>query len=717
MIPALVNHLWQSTLFAVVAGLLTLMVRKNGAAVRYGLWFAASVKFLIPFALLTAAGGLAVQQLHVSLPVPQSLQAIAPVIAPLAPSRLAILPAPATEAAKDMPALTPSPVVAAGRRPAAPLDPTSILLAVWALGLAVVLLIWARRWSHIRAALNAARPAKLPAPVPVLSTPFPMEPGVVGFRRPVVIVPDGIAEQLSPAEWQAVLAHELGHIRRRDNLTGLIHMLVQALFWFHPLVWWLGERLVTEREQACDEGVVSAGADAHTYAEGILKVCRLYVRRPLACVAGASGVNLKSRVARILAAPSASPLSPSKKALLLVAASVAFATPVAAGLLTPQTRQVAGPLARAMAAIAAPAHALGVAAAPAGGEAPKRVVLARNEAILGPNIAVAAIDAAAMSLSQTLSAPSVDEAPSQAAQPPAKAMSASVVSDPVQAISPKAIAIQARSFVQSHATAPNPEIGQIGRWHDPVCVQVQGLAQAPASEIKARIDSVAQAVGLPAARPGCRVNVEIVFSNNPQAAIDDVARRREDLLGYYHRSERDRLKTVNHPIQAWYKTSTRGESVRAGVVFSNVSQWLGPGSPDYDAGTATSDDPAAATPMGCAGAPRFTACLTSQFDNVLIMADAKALQGVNLGHAADYMVMLALSQPRSLEDCATLPSILDASACTGRSPPDGLTPADAAYLTALYASNAQAKGAGARSDIASRMAVMLIKATSTVGGG
>ena len=81
MIPALVNHLWQSTLFAVVAGLLTLMVRKNGAAVRYGLWFAASVKFLIPFALLTAAGGLAVQQLHVSLPVPQSLQAIAPVIA------------------------------------------------------------------------------------------------------------------------------------------------------------------------------------------------------------------------------------------------------------------------------------------------------------------------------------------------------------------------------------------------------------------------------------------------------------------------------------------------------------------------------------------------------------------------------------------------------------------------------------------------------------
>ena len=717
MIQALVNHLWQSTLFAVFAGLLTLMVRRNGAAVRYGLWFAASMKFLIPFALLAAVGGLAVQQLHVSLPAPQGLQALAPVVAPLGPARMAILPAPPAEAAQTLPAPGLGSAAPATRHAAASLDPTSALLAVWALGLAVVLLVWARRWSHIRAALNAARPARLPAPVPVLSTPFPMEPGVVGFRRPVVIVPEGIAEQLSPAEWQAVLAHELGHIRRRDNLTGLVHMLVQALFWFHPLVWWLGDRLVTEREQACDEGVVGAGADAHTYAEGILKVCRLYVRRPLACVAGASGVNLKSRVARILAAPTASPLSPSKKALLFAAASFAFVTPVVAGLLTPETRRAVGSFAKAMTVIATPARTLGFAPTPDRDGAPKRVVLARNEAIVGPDITVAALDTAVVSLSQTLAAPRVDPPGETAAgaQPPAKAASISAVSDPVRVISPAAIVMQSRSFVQNHATAPNPEIGQISRWHDPVCVQVQGLAQAQAAEIKARIESVAMAVGLPAARPGCRANVEIVFSDNPQAAIDGVARRREDLLGYYHRTERDRLKTVSHPIQAWYKTSTRGDSVRAGVVFSSIHQWLG--APDYDIGTAVDDEAGAETPMGCASAPRFTACLTSQFDNVLIMANAKALQDVNLSQAADYLVMLALSQPRSLDGCAALPSILDASACTGRSPPDGLTPADAAYLTALYASNPQARGSGAQSDIAGRMAVMLIKASLSVRGG
>ena len=593
-----------------------------------------------------------------------------------------------------------------------------ILLAAWALGLAVVLLIWARRWSRIRVALGAARPARLPAPVPVLYTPFPMEPGVVGVLRPVVIVPEGIAEQLSPAEWQAVLAHELGHIRRRDNLTGLIHMLVQALFWFHPLVWWLGTRLVAEREQACDEGVVRAGADAHTYAEGILKVCRLYVRHPLICVAGASGVDLKTRVARILTAPLASPLSRSKKALLLAAASFAFATPVAAGLLTPQIRRAAGPLAKAMAVIAAPAHALGVAAAPDRDEAVKRVVLARNEAILGPTIAVTATDVAPLVLAQTLATPRVDEAPPQAAQPSAMAPPTGVSLDNVEVISPQAITAQSRSFVQSHATAPNPEIGQIGRWHAPVCVQVVGMVQADqANLIKARIESVAQAVGLPAARPGCKANVEIVFSDDPQRTMDDVAKRNEDLLGYYHRRDRDRLKSVSRPIQAWYMTSTAGERVDASAAFAET---FSTGVPDHAAGNVRIDDPGTGAPMGCGYAPRFTACLTSQFDNVLIVADAKALQGKTLGQAADYLVMLALSQPRSLDGCTALSSILDLTAktaCAGRGPPDGLTPADAAYLTALYRSDPEAKGASARSEIASRMADILIKATSTVRGG
>ena len=82
MLAALINHLWQSTLFALAVGILTLALRRNRPGVRYSLWFAASVKFLIPFAVLTAAGGFAAERLHISLPAPKSLQAIAPVVEP-----------------------------------------------------------------------------------------------------------------------------------------------------------------------------------------------------------------------------------------------------------------------------------------------------------------------------------------------------------------------------------------------------------------------------------------------------------------------------------------------------------------------------------------------------------------------------------------------------------------------------------------------------------
>jgi hypothetical protein len=307
------------------------------------------------------------------------------------------------------------------------------------------------------------------------------------------------------------------------------------------------------------------------------------------------------------------------------------------------------------------------------------------------------------------------------AQPSAKAPPTAVSPVNVEAASPQTIAAQARSFVQSYATAGNPELGQLSRWHNPVCAQVEGLAQAvQADQIKARVESVAQSLGLRPARPGCKANVEIVFSDNPQATMNDVAKRREDLLGYYHRRDRDRLKTVSRPIQAWYKTSTVGQTASASVDFAGFDQDGGAGSPNDPAGAVRTDDPEVGLPNGCGDAPRFTACLISQFSNVLIVVDAKALQGKTLGQVGEYVVMLALSQPKSLDGCLALPSILDLTAkagCPGRDRPDGLTPADAAYLTSLYGSDAEAKGDIARGDIASQMGTMLIKADSTAKGG
>ena len=103
-----------------------------------------------------------------------------------------------------------------------------------------------------------------------MSSPWTFEPGVVGIWRPVLLLPEGLADRLTPAQLNAVIAHERCHVGRHDNLAAAVHMLVEAIFWFHPLVWWIERRMIDERERACDEAVLRAGNDPDEYAEGIL---------------------------------------------------------------------------------------------------------------------------------------------------------------------------------------------------------------------------------------------------------------------------------------------------------------------------------------------------------------------------------------------------------------------------------------------------------------
>jgi TonB family protein len=149
--------------------------------------------------------------------------------------------------------------------------------------------------------------------------------------RPVLLLPHGICEQLTRSQLDAVLEHELSHWRRRDNLTAAVHMVVEAVFWFHPLVWWIGARLVEERERACDEAVVRAGHDGRTYAEGILNVCERYVASALKCAAGISGADLKRRVVEIARNRVMSALSIRKKMLLGAFALSTLLVPVIFG--------------------------------------------------------------------------------------------------------------------------------------------------------------------------------------------------------------------------------------------------------------------------------------------------------------------------------------------------------------------------------------------------
>jgi hypothetical protein len=316
--------------------------------------------------------------------------------------------------------------------------------------------------------------------------------------------------------------------------------------------------------------------------------------------------------------------------------------------------------------------------------------------------------------------------PPAAAETPASPTGVSPLT--VQAPPPPAtIEKQARSFVETYAAAANPQVDQIARWYDAICVQVVGpIGIDQAIQVAQRIQAVARSLNVRVQPPNCKPNIQIDFSDHPQDTLDMVAEKEEQVLGYHSRGQLKSLKTVTRPIQAWYMTASRGAADIAGAMQGiNASAGGGPGGlpplaqfsaiPGVQTANEVVDAPENGTPAGCADKPHFTSCMTGVFKNVLIVADNRMVSGKNAGAVADYLAMLALSQPRSLDGCNALPSIVDLlakAACSGRDAPGGLTPADAAYLTALYSADLEAKKAGETSDISNRMARILIKAST-----
>jgi uncharacterized protein (TIGR03435 family) len=319
MVP-LLRHLWQSTVFAGGVWALALALRRNGAWLRYRLWMIASVKFLLPLSLLIAAGA----RLASLLPIERTQPRIATVVEGVSQPWLQAWPA---DAKTDFAVIG---TAATAANPATNWLPV-LLVGLWAAGTLLLLGRWTKSWLELRALVRRGEPMTLADGTPALLVAESVEPGIVGILRPVLVLPRGIAERLSAEQLEAVVAHELSHLRRRDNLTAALHMAVEAMFWFHPLVWWLGTRLVEERERACDEAVLEGTRRPFAYAEGILNVCKFYVEVPLSCVSGVTGSELKQRIARILSGQCVRKLDVRRKALLAAAGVLALGMPLMLG--------------------------------------------------------------------------------------------------------------------------------------------------------------------------------------------------------------------------------------------------------------------------------------------------------------------------------------------------------------------------------------------------
>jgi bla regulator protein blaR1 len=127
-------------------------------------------------------------------------------------------------------------------------------------------------------------------------------PTVIGWLRPVVLLPASTLVGLSPAQLEALLAHELAHVRRFDYLVNLAQTFGETLFFYHPAVWWVSHRMRVEREHCCDDVAVAVCGDAVGYARALAELEELRAIAPILAIA-ASGGSLWRRVARLVGGP------------------------------------------------------------------------------------------------------------------------------------------------------------------------------------------------------------------------------------------------------------------------------------------------------------------------------------------------------------------------------------------------------------------------------
>ncbi len=279
MLDTLLEAALRATCIAVVAAGVLTVLRVRAPAVRHRVWTVVMVAMLaLPLAIAWAP--------DVSLRVMPAVEPQAwSVSAPPAPS-VSVAAAPVESATATRVVLTPVP----------PWDWRPWLIAVYFAGVALLLarlVIGAVRVNML------VRDAQLVNGVPTsarVATPF-----TFGVLAPKILLPLGW-ERWSAARLAAVLEHERAHVRRRDPLVQWLALLNRAVFWFHPLAWWLERRLAGLAEEACDAAVLARGHSPVDYAEQLLELARLATGRrlPSPAVMPMSGSNLPTRIAKIL---------------------------------------------------------------------------------------------------------------------------------------------------------------------------------------------------------------------------------------------------------------------------------------------------------------------------------------------------------------------------------------------------------------------------------
>jgi beta-lactamase regulating signal transducer with metallopeptidase domain len=259
---AVLNSLWQGTLLTMAVWVVLRRQTQWSAATRLAIWqLTLAVVLLLP----------ALRQ----LPLHGWFETVLPAARPASPQAVAS-PAGSAEAFEVAVPLPPRPVVELpSEEPAEMLLALAVLLGTFQLLRLAVAYFTLRRWKGRSRQATLTPPFALARPVTVrLSSRITM-PMAVGYRRPAILLPEALVEQLTPDQMHHVLLHEAAHLERGDDWATLGERLVRAVFAFHPAVYWIGRHLDREREMACDDWVVAHAGATKPYAEALARVAEL----------------------------------------------------------------------------------------------------------------------------------------------------------------------------------------------------------------------------------------------------------------------------------------------------------------------------------------------------------------------------------------------------------------------------------------------------------
>lgn len=291
------DHLWQSTLFSLLVLVVAALLKRAPARARCALYFAIPIKFLIPSGLVLSAihsAGVDMSSFFLSMAWATSDPLIF------------------VDRQSSMFHLASGLIADSGQASRSLL---SAALPVWIGGTILLAGNWIVRQILLRreirqgALLRSGREVCLVSrlrrrmnirrKIRVATSPDFTEIGVFGVWRPVVLLPAEIGRHLSDSEMETILLHEVIHVVRWDNLLSHISMAVCSVFWFHPLVWLADRKLVSEREQVCDDRVIELGSASRIYADSLVKVLKFALGFRVAGVSCAGGPHLKRRIETI----------------------------------------------------------------------------------------------------------------------------------------------------------------------------------------------------------------------------------------------------------------------------------------------------------------------------------------------------------------------------------------------------------------------------------